>query len=427
MTIETTREFRPEGDLVLEPHAYGSSYARASAAAIQPGAVVVLPIRGPLMHHAESWFDSYEAILSRVDVALAAKPKALILSLHSPGGLVTGCFETAHAIRDRADRAGVPLIAYADGLATSGAYALACVADRIVVPATGIVGSIGVITAIMDVTEAAKRIGYRFEVITSGARKADGHPFKPISDDAIKAVKGRVDSLAEIFFEHVAKARELDVKAVRGFEAALFHGAEAVRVGLADEVGTLEQVIAAAAAKEGTTMDPKLIAAMLGLRSDATEADIRAALQESGITTTRLLSMTGQTSVGSALATCEAWRASHERVGQMSADLAAERSRRGDADAQTSIATAITAGRLQPAKRDVAERLYKEHGAAALNAFLEALPQVISPGSDPAKPPSGGGSTVSLTVEERAVASQLGISEADALENKKRYGAQAEG
>lgn len=287
--------FAPTGAVAIAPAAFGLFFEALE----QPGAemrdgVSVLPIRGPLMHHQDWWCDSYEAIRARVDTALSAKPKALVLAIDSPGGLVSGCFETADAIRDACARAGVPLVAFVDGQATSAAYALACAAERIVVPSTGIVGSIGVIEAMVDVTAQDAAFGVRVELVTSGARKADGHPHIQMSPEAVATTQARVSELAEIFFARVATSRRIGADAVRAMQAGIVTGASAVGAGLADEVATLDQLLArlASGAVEPTTGETmsdyqdalaKLRKAAEGDDEEAADAKkMLAALDESG-------------------------------------------------------------------------------------------------------------------------------------------------
>lgn len=128
------------------------------------------------------------------------------------------------------------MTAFVDEMATSAAFGLACTCDEIIVPGSGFVGSIGVISTMVSYAENMAKLGIQCVVITSGARKADGHPNVPISDGAQKAERQRVDDLAKDFFKMASKARGLSVDEVRGFEAGLFVGKRAVRAGLADAV-----------------------------------------------------------------------------------------------------------------------------------------------------------------------------------------------
>lgn len=253
--------------------------------------VAVVSICGPLTQHQEHDkdnpdevpFDSYDAIKSRVAAALGSSAPAVVLRINSPGGAAAGCNELSRDLRSMAARAGKKLYAYADGMAASAAYALACAAESIHLPPTGLVGSIGVLHALVDLTEADRRAGLRFEFVSSGARKTDGNAHVAISDSAIAEAQGQVDYLANLFFGLVAESRGMSVDSVRALEAGVMHGQRAVDAGIADSVCTFEGLLALAggsgaasvAAQKGNPMDMKEMIAALkaAAEGDGEDAD----------------------------------------------------------------------------------------------------------------------------------------------------------
>lgn len=208
------------------------------------GEFAVVSISGPLTQRATWLWDSYEEIGLRVDAALESAMPALLLRLSSPGGEVAGVFELASEIRRKAAERGKRVVAYVDGMTASAAYALACAADRIFVPSTGLVGSVGCMLVSVDQTKADRAMGLGFEIFTSGSRKADGNPHVEMTGEARETLQARVDELAVTFFGEVARARDMTTEAVAALDAALFVGAKAVEAGLADEVMTFAEVIA---------------------------------------------------------------------------------------------------------------------------------------------------------------------------------------
>lgn len=244
----TMRRYDRSGVLAVDPSAFVMMFADSEPSeASEIDGVPVVTINGPLEHHAGWWCDNYDAITQRVGKALEGPAPGIVLRIDSPGGMVSGCMETARAIRAMADTARKTVTVYVDGQATSAAYALACVADSIVLPATGTVGSIGVISAMMDVTAANEAMGLRVAMVSSGARKTDGCPDVPLSADALAATQEVVDTLASLLFEHVATHRPaLTVESVRDLQAGLVIGARAVNLGLADAVGSLSDALAMA-------------------------------------------------------------------------------------------------------------------------------------------------------------------------------------
>ena len=271
-------EPRGRGPLALEPSAFGGLFPVMTAQPTEQlaGDVAVVSVRGPLVHHADWWCDSYDGVKARVLAALEAKPKAIVLAVDSPGGLVSGCFDTALEIAAACESASVPLHTYVDGLAASAGYALACVGKSVTIPIAGIAGSIGVIDGIVDATAQNAAMGLVVELVASGARKTDQNPDTKITDGARAAVKARVEELASVFFEHVATFRPLSAEQVRALEAGLFTGASAVRAGLADRVGSLDDLVAMLASESAApsaqggpmTEDEKARAALKAILDD---------------------------------------------------------------------------------------------------------------------------------------------------------------
>jgi len=217
--------------------AYRETFAAVTVAEpVDDAGVACVEVCGPLTQRAGQGFDSYESVLARVRAALATPARVVLLRIGSPGGDVYGCFETARAVRAAADASGKRLVAYVDGQAASAAYALACAADEIVLPASACVGSIGCVDMLASVARQDAAMGIDFAVVTSGARKADGNPHVPISEGALAAHQGHIDELEAVFFAWVAERRGISVEDVKGFEAALFIGEKAVAAKLADRV-----------------------------------------------------------------------------------------------------------------------------------------------------------------------------------------------
>lgn len=264
------RRYDRSGLLALNPQAFFEWFfdppERSNSAT---GDVAIVDIRGPLDHHAGWWCDSYDEILERVDAACSTSAKAVVLRLDSPGGDASGCLETARAIREKCAAAGKRLVSYVEGQACSAGYALACAAEEISCSETGILGSIGIINARYDSTEADKMWGYRVALTTSGARKADGHPSNPVTEAELAATQSIVDSLAGSFFELVESLRGIPAAKVEALEAGIFHGAQAIEVGLADRVESFSALLARLAGAEGNSMTSKYDEARAALEEAA--------------------------------------------------------------------------------------------------------------------------------------------------------------
>lgn len=238
---------------------------------VMSGQVAVVDVSGPLAQRPGWFWDSYEEIEQRVMAAIASPAKSVMLRIDSPGGDALGCFECSRSLRSAAVAAKKPIYAFADGMAASAAYALACAASIIIVPPAGFVGSIGVLQPILDVTAQDAMYGSKVTLISSGARKADGNPHAPTSQATIDEIQARVDSLAGIFFDVVAESRPgVSAAHVRGLEGRMYHGAAAVEAKLADAVKTWSEALAMAAgavaivAEGAGKMDTEKKAAAIG-------------------------------------------------------------------------------------------------------------------------------------------------------------------
>jgi capsid assembly protease len=242
--------------------------------------VAVITVTGSLVNRgawvgSNSGETSYEGIKHQVATA-ANDPRAhsILIDIESPGGEAAGAFEAADAVRTAA--AKKPVVAVVNGMAASAAYALASGATRIVTTQTGLVGSIGVVMMHADYSRFLDKKGITPTLIFAGAHKVDGNPYEPLSADVRDDLQREVNQFYDLFVETVASGRKhLSSAAIRGTEARTFMGAEAVELGLADSVGTFEDVLAEMSRGPGrtasTTPPPK------GPKMERKEGEVAAA------------------------------------------------------------------------------------------------------------------------------------------------------
>lgn len=247
MTKRTQRRFAPHGALAILPKAFGAAFDESTPAPPEDfgAGVAVVTVRGPLMHHEDYCFDSYTSILARAAQAIEDGAREIVLDIDSPGGLVSGAFDAARQLRAMCEARGVALRAHVTGQATSAAYAIATAASWIGVSRSASLGSIGVIDTLVDVTEQNKAMGINVQLVTSGARKADGNPNVSVSDEALGAAKTRVDMLAGMFFDLVVEhGWAPNAESVAALQASVVTGEQAVTLGLASGIATLAETIA---------------------------------------------------------------------------------------------------------------------------------------------------------------------------------------
>lgn len=216
--------------------------------------VAVIEVSGVLVHRG-AWIGqssgqtSYEGIAAQLGAA-ASDPavRGIALEIDSFGGEVAGVFDLADTIR--AARLAKPVWAFVAEHAFSAGYALASQADRIILPRTGAVGSIGVVVMHADLSGQLSDAGVTVTLIHSGAHKVDGNPYVPLPDPVRARIQAEIDSIRTLFAQTVAagRGRRMNATAALATEAECYRGADAVAAGLADEVSDPASAFAAFAA-----------------------------------------------------------------------------------------------------------------------------------------------------------------------------------
>ncbi len=230
----------------------------------QPFAIIdgiaVIEIAGTLVHRGawigqSSGLTSYEGIAAQLQAALADPGvRGIALDIDSFGGEVAGAFDLADRIR--AARLQKPVHAFVAEHALSAGYVLASQADRIILPRTGAVGSIGVVALHTDMSGALDQKGIAVTLIHAGAHKIDANPYQPLPEAVHDQMQRELEVVRFLFAETVAAGRgdRLTHAAALATEAAVFRGADAIAAGLADDIADpVTAFHAFAAAPRGTT------------------------------------------------------------------------------------------------------------------------------------------------------------------------------
>ncbi|RJQ90637.1 S49 family peptidase [Amycolatopsis panacis] len=170
--------------------------------------------------------------------------KAVALQINSPGGAPTQSGLVAERIRGLADEKNVPVLAFAEDLAASGGYWLACAADEIFAHRTSMVGSIGVISGGFGFTGLLERFGIERRLHTAGANKSRLDPFSPEKPEDVEWLKKMHGQLHELFVAWVRERRgERLTDSEDLFTGDVWLGQKALDLGLIDGLGSLRQVI----------------------------------------------------------------------------------------------------------------------------------------------------------------------------------------
>lgn len=160
------------------------------------------------------------------------------LNIDSPGGSVDGIAGVTQAMKNFKD-AGKKITAHADDLMASAAYWIGSQADELTAGPTARVGSIGVISTMMDSSKAHEDAGLKVHVISSHELKGTGTPGSIVTEEQLADVQRNIDTFATIFKSHVSEGRKgaiADVDQVA--TGQVWIGSEAQQLGLVDEITT---------------------------------------------------------------------------------------------------------------------------------------------------------------------------------------------
>lgn len=195
---------------------------------------------------ASSGLTSYQGLQAQIQRArVSPRVKAVVFEFDSFGGLVQGNDETADMLgRLSAEK---PTMGILSSNACSAAYRLAVECRQIVMPESGITGSIGAVIVHGETSRKDEQEGVTWTLIHAGERKVEGNSLRPLEDETIARWQAQVDATRDRFAEAVAIARsgKITKDAALATEAGCYHGDEALSLGLVDAVAEPSAAFAA--------------------------------------------------------------------------------------------------------------------------------------------------------------------------------------
>lgn len=209
---------------------------------------LMIPVKGMLLHDFPyalgGWATGYEYLVRAFQRGMAdGSVQRIAMIVDSPGGEVAGCFDNADKVF--ALRGQKPIHAFVNESAYSAAFAWATVADKITMTRTAGVGSVGVVTAHMDVSAAMEKAGYKITFIHAGDHKVDGNPYEALPEAVKARIQQRIDSMYSIFVSTTARNLGIEESVVIGTQALTYGAEEAVAIGFAHEVRPFDEALAA--------------------------------------------------------------------------------------------------------------------------------------------------------------------------------------
>jgi len=174
------------------------------------------------------------------------KAQAVAITINSPGGSPVQSHLIYKFIREQAKKHKKKVIVFAEDVAASGGYLIACSGDEIYANSSSIIGSIGVIYSSFGFKDLIQKIGVQRRVYTAGKNKSTLDPFLEEKDEDIKRLKNIQLELHQDFIDVVEESRRTKLKKESGielFSGEFWSGKKAIELGLIDGIGNAEQIL----------------------------------------------------------------------------------------------------------------------------------------------------------------------------------------
>ena len=172
--------------------------------------------------------------------------KAIVLRIDSPGGsaltseLIWREIELTKKVK--------PVVVSMGNVAASGGYYIACNADKIFAENTTITGSIGVFGMLPNFSTLTEKMGIHTEQVSTHTNSADYSPFVPLTDNYRAFTQESIERIYSTFVNRVATGRKMTFEQVDEIgQGRVWTGAEALKIGLVDEIGGMDKALVEAA------------------------------------------------------------------------------------------------------------------------------------------------------------------------------------
>ncbi len=217
----------------------------------KPNRVGVIEVRGTIA-------DVQDALKSLKSFRKDPNIKAILVRIDSPGGGIAPSQELYRELKRLAQEK--PVVSSLGSVAASGGYYVAVGTQRIISNPGTITGSIGVISYFPNLRELFEKIGFHTVIVKSGPFKDMGNPGREMTQQEKDLIQATIDEAHRQFIADVAQGRRLPEEKVREIaDGRIFMGETALKLGLVDELGNMEDAVTAAARMGKIEGEPELI------------------------------------------------------------------------------------------------------------------------------------------------------------------------
>ncbi|MDC0059899.1 S49 family peptidase [Pelagibacteraceae bacterium] len=174
------------------------------------------------------------------------KSPAVAISINSPGGSPVQSHLIYSYIRKQAKKNKKKVLVFAEDVAASGGYLIACAGDEIYANSSSIVGSIGVIYSSFGLQDLIKKAGIQRRIYTAGKNKSTLDPFVEEKQEDIERLKKIQLDLHSDFIKVVETSRLGKLKKngnIELFTGEFWSGSKAKELGLIDGIGNADEIL----------------------------------------------------------------------------------------------------------------------------------------------------------------------------------------
>jgi signal peptide peptidase SppA len=174
------------------------------------------------------------------------KIEAVAISINSPGGSPVQSHLIYSYVRKMAKEKNVKVLVFAEDVAASGGYLIACAGDEIYANSSSIIGSIGVIYSSFGLQELIKKAGIQRRIYTAGKNKSTLDPFVDEKKEDIERLKKIQLDLHADFIRVVEESRSSKLKKEENtdlFTGEFWSGSKSKELGLIDDLGNADEIL----------------------------------------------------------------------------------------------------------------------------------------------------------------------------------------
>ena len=227
---------------------YAKNVATTSVASMSTDKIAIVYAQGEILsgEGSESYIGEGSLRRALKEAREDDNVKAVVLRIDSPGGsaltadLIWREIELTKKIK--------PVVVSMGNLAASGGYYIACNANTIFAEENTITGSIGVFGMLPNLSNLTNKIGVHTELVNTHDNAADYSPFLPVDEKFRAIAQGEVERIYNTFVSRVAAGRKMTFAQVDNIaQGRVWAGSEAIKIGLVDKIGGMDDAIKAAA------------------------------------------------------------------------------------------------------------------------------------------------------------------------------------